>query len=50
MFAFLRVIRALAPYGSRAVNWAWAHKSQIIWLLTNGWPIGQVVWWVLSNL
>ena len=33
MTAFLRIVAALAKYGKRAVDWAWANRQKIeIWL------------------
>lgn len=43
---FMRVIRALAKYGKKAVQWAWDHKGQVMdWI-----NVGQGVDWIVQKI
>ena len=41
--AFLRVVAALAQYGSRAVSWAWSNRRTIELWLARGMGVAAVV-------
>lgn len=41
-----KVIQALGKYGKKAIDWAWAHKGQILnWL-----NAGQTVEWIVNKI
>lgn len=46
MGTFLKIVKILSKYGSKAVNWCWSHKEQILnWI-----NIGQGIEWIVNKI
>lgn len=47
---FYRLLSALARYGSRAVNWAWANRARIFDWFARGYTIDWIINYILRVL
>lgn len=50
MFTFLKLVKALAQYGTKAVKYAWDHKGTILKIIERGTTVGYLVKWVLDRI
>jgi hypothetical protein len=50
MITFLKLVSALAKYGSKAVSFAWAHKGTILKLIERGFSVGYLISWVRDRI
>nr|WP_273194768.1 aureocin A53 family class IId bacteriocin [Bifidobacterium tibiigranuli] len=50
MGAFLRVVQIMGRYGTRVVQWCWAHKNEILNLIGIGQAVDQIVQWIRRRL
>jgi hypothetical protein len=50
MIIFLKLVKALAKYGSKAVKFAWAHKKTILKYIERGFTLAWLVDWVRDNI
>jgi len=50
MSIFFRLVAALAKYGSKAVSYAWAHKSTILKYIERGFSVSWLVDWVRDRI
>lgn len=48
--AFYQLLRTIAQYGSRAVNWCWNNRQRIFDWFARGFTVDQVVQMVLRAL
>ena len=50
MITFLKLVSALARYGSKAVSFAWDHKGTILRYIERGFSLGWLVDWVRDRI
>ena len=50
MITFLKLVKALASYGAKAVKYAWDHKGTILKYIERGFSIGWLVDYVRDHI
>jgi hypothetical protein len=47
---FYRILKIIAKYGKRAVDWCWANRQRIFDWIARGYTVDQIVQFILRAL